>query len=281
MKKENIEYIVKVKKLEELFEILVEIIERNKGQKITSWDKGYLNHLSIKFCFHLSSILKLLPESKLYMPILNAKLFDFSSICVLSRSMIETFIKLLYILKENSDPHLQNLKFLVFEYHSEKKRLNLLKLNNYRMNKAIKELEDQVKELWEKIKENPRFNKFEKRSKETIKGRRAFLFSDEEICNNYNISNEYYNMIFQYLSQYIHPLPFGTKQMTQLSESIDDIYILINPCLDHCINFTHLMIHYYLLSLDNTKFQLSDEMISETELSLYISKKFSEHIFDH
>ncbi len=281
MNKEKIEYIAKVKKLEKLFDILVEIIERNKGQKITSWDKDYLNHLSIKFCFHLSSILKLLPTSKLYIPILDANLFDFSSICVLTRSMIETFMKFLYVLKDKDDPTLHELKFLVLEHHSEKKRLNFLKLNNVTMNDAIKELENEVKKLWEKIKNNPRFDNFTKVSKEIRKGKKAFLFSDEDICNSYNISIDYYKVIFQYLSQYTHPLPFGIKQMSQLSNSIDEIYILLNPDLDYCINFCHLMIHHYLTEVDKTKYPLPDKLKTDMEQSFYITSNFSEITFDH
>jgi len=275
------EYIITVRELEKLFETLVEITERNTGQRITSWDIGYLNHLSIKFCFHLSSILKLLPESKLYTPILNAALFDFSSICVLSRSMIETFLKILYVLKENENHNLQDLKFLVFEYHSEKKRLNLLNLNNVKKKDTIKKLEDETKELWEKIKSNPRFVKFSKISKGIRKGRIAFLFSDEDICNYYNISSDYYKVIFQYLSQYTHPLPFGAKQMSQLSESIDDIQLLLNPDLKYCIVFSHLFIHYYLSEIDKTKYQLSNKLKTDMMQSFYITKNFSKITFDH
>ena len=117
--------------------------------------------------------------------------------------------------------------------------------------------------------------------KKIKKGNKAFLFSDEEICNNFDISIDYYRIIFQYLSQYTHPLPFGVKQMMQLSNSIDEIFTILNPDLDYCITFCHLMIHYFLTEVDISKYNLPDHMKADMDKSMFFSSNYSKITFDH
>jgi uncharacterized protein DUF5677 len=275
LEKDVVKYNNSVLELEALFEVFFKLVERNEGLEINSWEIEYLNGLCVKFSFHLSSILKLLPGSKFYLPIYDISLIDYSSVCVLSRSMIETFFKLLYILMYNEDTSLKAFKHLILEYHSEKKRLILLKYNRFTDNKKFEILDKEVKDLWEKIIGNSQFPNFEKFSKHIKKANRAFLFSDEEICDFYDFSLEYYKMIFQYLSQYIHPMPYGLKQLYKLSESINDIYLLLNTTLTYCIVFVHLMIHYCVDKVDRADFQLPTKLISDIESSFYIIRNFS------
>ncbi len=69
--------------------------------------------------------------------------------------------------------------------------------------------------------------------------------------------------------------------MAQLSHSVDEIYILLNPDLDYCIVFCHLMIQHYLKKVDITKYKISDKLKDDIDQSFYIISNFSKITFDN
>ena len=86
-------------------------VERNARQSLTSKDRLYQHEMYVKFTYHLASILTLERGSTFSCTEPNKTAYDYSSVIVLFRAALETYLAYFYLFSETSDQDERTFRF--------------------------------------------------------------------------------------------------------------------------------------------------------------------------
>lgn len=272
MDKSRINYYNLYQEYEVLMNLSISISENtfNKGCKknveVASW-------LYTKVITHIFSIYKLLPRSPFDNNSKN-EIWDISSIAVLTRTIIDTYYVLYYIGVDEIEESLFDFRLLVFQYHSEHKRLQKIKLMNLDKNK-YQNIELEFSKLKEELIKNEYFNKFDNELKRQIKkGKKAILLTNTEMSDLCGVSKDYYNLIFKDLSSYVHSYPFAINKLSSFragnNVSLDELGLIV----EYSLVYLSLSIRDFISIIpDDIDIKLSKKEMSLIEDRCFLAKK--------
>lgn len=195
---------------------------------------------------HIYSLDKLLPNlSK------QNELWDLSSLSTIARSIIDAYYVMYYIAFDSIEDKQKEFRFLLFQYHSEKSRLEMLK--SIKTEYKLDEIENTVRGLLSELERNKYFAKLDNNVKSEIKkGKKSRLLSNSDISEIVGIDKTYYKLVFNHLSNYVHTFPFAINELSTFragtQRALDDIGLL----LQYVVSYLALCIEGFSL-LDISK----------------------------
>lgn len=228
MKNEIEEYKSRFLDLKKLIDCSEIISNYNAGKKVDS-DLEILSLIFIKNIAHAKSLILLAPKQ----PFNNTEieLWDLSSLAAICRCIIDGYYKFYYIGIEDVDIETKNFRLILWDYHSEYRRLEKLKLIKAEK-KKISQIEKILNEIKGMLLKNSYFMSLNKKLQSNlIDGNKAVLYSNIELSSKIGIDKNYYKAIFMFLSSYIHSLPFSIDQLLNFrannEQSLNQIKIIL------------------------------------------------------
>jgi len=213
-------YIEDLRKLETLY-ALAEKLSNKVFDEVKITKKRELadsTFLFGKITLHLRALLNVLPESK-FSKKDKLKIWDISSLGVLSRALIESYIVFYYLCIEAIPDEERILRFKVWDYNGKKRQADSLKSLGYA---KWKELKTKYKKDWQEIKDavfenlkNHKYNEKElKNLKKRIKeGNNFLLVREEDILKKAGIPKNYYKLAYTLMCQYVHSTSLAVNVM--------------------------------------------------------------------
>ncbi len=239
-------YIRKLNELEFLFNLgekgSNKILEENPTFKHRRMAEG--TFLFSKIFLHILSILRILPQSSFSKGI-SREIWDVSSIAVLSRAVIESYLSFFYLSIDDIPDTERELRFAVWDYYCDKIIVNSVKFINPNSPK-LNEFKIRFTGLWKSFENQ--LNKFlidnSNTEKEVadkikkIKKAKTFLILDKyKILSRAGIGEGYLKVTYNYLSQFIHSTSFALNTM-RFKPSDHELMIIFRMIVEHNINFT-------------------------------------------
>ena len=163
--------------------------------------------LYTRLCVNSVSLLFLLPRNRFARVLFEH--WDFAAVASLARNVFETYLAFYYLCVESVDEDEWNCRWNVFNLHDCLSRRRLFERFGYDTEQVLsfdKDAED--------VRGRLRLNRYfrglsEKKQKLLLKGRNAYLITQDEIINRTNMDANYFRAMYEFLSTQIHGFPMS------------------------------------------------------------------------
>lgn len=210
--------------------------EANSGREVDSWRPEYGSYIFAKVVMHAMSILRLAPD-------LSGEsdesviVWDPSSLAALVRSLIDSYFVFYYVACDEVGEAEEEFRHLLWAYHGEKARLKNLELIKS-TNQKMAGLRAEVDKLRSSITEHPHYKRLSVPDRKAVRqGRYAFLLTNSEICDRAGFSPDHYKSTYDFLSSYIHALPFSLSHLAGFYDDQDALVSIYKMILNHGSTF--------------------------------------------
>lgn len=247
MEKEIHFYIEKVKTYELLVNKAINLSCKTFGKEVDTWEEQIASDLFGRICAISFSLLKLIPESEIHKRINAIKLWDYSSICILSRTLLDSYLIYYHFcidIPENQSE--RDFKKLFWDYYIDFKRIKNLDLMKSQHPDLIKIKERNANEL-QIIKSNAYFNSLSDGIKRKIENCDIFQIpNNTEIAIKAGFEADFYKSTYDYLSRYVHSDSYCIDQIAIFKAGTEDAYRLIGTVLYYLIIIMSLSIRDFV-----------------------------------
>lgn len=255
-------YAETVETLENLFKFALKLSKDTHGRNVETRREEVASFIFAKIGLHTHSILRLTPRSSYNTPDKELEVWDNTSIAVIARALIEAYYTFYYMAVDEIDQDEIDFRFVLWDYHSENRRLGKLQAIGSK-HPDLKQLEKDVEELKKAVERHFHLNKIDKsRHKKILKGDVPTLLTNKKIAEKAGIDPNYHEATYNYLSSYIHTFPFSVSQISSI-ENTDQILELINVILDECTGYLCFAIRDFVKLFPDQKVYMV-ESIQET-----------------
>ncbi len=193
-------YLEKVKTYELLINKAMNLSCKTFGKEVDTWEEQIASDLFGRICAIGFSLLKLIPESEIHKRINAIELWDYSSICILSRTLLDSYLIYYHFcidIPENQSE--RDFKKLFWDYYIDYKRIKNLDLMKSQHPDLIKIKERNADEL-QMIKSNSYFNSLSEGIKRKIENCDIFQIpNNTEIATKAGFEAEFYKSTYDYL----------------------------------------------------------------------------------
>lgn len=242
------------------------------GREVSSQREEYGSHIFGKICVTGIAILKLLPKSVFYSSPKDLQIWDISSVCILARSLIDTYNIFHYLIIQEVDNVELEFRFVVWNLHSEAERLKMLELSKSKSEKLAKIRQD-IEGFKVKLKNNKFYQRLDlKEQRKYYSGEKGVFLKNTDISRNAGINPDYYKSIYKYLSQYVHTYPFSISQITQFNASDTESQKLFEPIIEYSTGYLGLSIRDFLKIFPDQSVNIPPEITQIIEDREYIMK---------
>jgi len=238
------DYLEQLKKLEFLYSKSFELSDNTAGRKGITRKQEIADLIFAKIILTARAILKLLPNSLFYYDEENYEIWDFSSVAVLARALLEAYLIFYYLCIDDISDIEYEFRYKLWQYHSEKERERMLKyrgVSGTRMTNLSRKVED----LKNDVINAESFKKLERREKKQAL-RNGITLKKIQIVKRAGVSENYYNTVYSYLSNYAHTSSFSISQLRQFKTYDEESINLLKVFTDYCIAFLSFSIRDYV-----------------------------------
>lgn len=252
MATEKEKYLKSLDDLEFITSIAWNISVDTQGRQVDNWNTAYSSIILGKLCLHAHAVLQLMPNldsSNRY----EIVTWDISSIATIVRALIESYYVFYYLGVDSVTEDELELRNLLWMYHSEKQRLDMLKMINSN-NPIVKQIEKGIEELKQKFKKNTYYQTLSSsRKSKIVSGKIGILHSNSELSRRAGINPDYYKSNFNYLSAYVHAFPYAYSQLNLFRAGDDESLHIIRTNIDLCIGYICHAIRDFLKIMPDQK----------------------------
>lgn len=165
-------------------------------------------------------------------------LWDLSSVCAISRCIIEVYDVLEYIVVNNISEDERKFRISVWEMHSMHRRLRILSCIKSEAS-DVKSMREREIYLRNQIISDEYYQKLGKREKEKIISgdAPAFLISQKERNLRNGINHEYHNSATMMLSQHVHTFPMSVEQLNFFKAGTEDAIRMTSSAIKYSLGF--------------------------------------------
>lgn len=260
-------YLEKVKTYELLINKAMNLSCKTFGKEVDTWEEQIASDLFGRICAIGFSLLKLIPESEIHKRINAIELWDYSSICILSRTLLDSYLIYYHFcidIPENQSE--RDFKKLFWDYYIDYKRIKNLDLMKSQHPDLIKIKERNADEL-QMIKSNSYFNSLSEGIKRKIENCDIFQIpNNTEIATKAGFEAEFYKSTYDYLSRYVHSDSYCIDQIAIFKAGSEDAYHLIGTVLYYLIIIMSLSIREFVKICPEMQNQI-DDFIKEVILA--------------
>ncbi len=259
MEKEIHVYIEKVKTYELLVNKAMNLSCKTFGKSVETWEEQIASDLYGRICAISFSLLKLIPESEIHKRINAVELWDYSSICILSRTLLDSYlIYYHYCIDIPGNESEREFKKMFWDYYIDFKRIkNLELMKSQHPDLAVIKARN-AKEC-QTIKANIYFNSLSDGIKRKIDNCEIFQIpNNTEIASKAGFETGFYKSTYDYLSRYVHSDSYCIDQIAIFKAGSDDAYHLIGTVLYYLIIILSLSIRDFVKICPEMQNQIDD-----------------------
>jgi len=239
-------YLKDLRTLETLYKTAMKLSLITTGREVNTWRESYGSHIFSKICLTGIAILKLLPKRAFNMAPVDLEIWDISSVCILARSLIDTYNVFHYLIIEKVDKDELEFRFVLWNLHDVSERIKGLELMKSKRSE-MNNLKQNLQNLREKLKNNNFYQKIDsKKQKDFIKGDKGIFLTNAKISENAGINPNYYRVAYKYLSQYVHTYPFSISQMAKFRAVDSESLALLHGVVGYCTGYLSVSIRDFL-----------------------------------
>lgn len=184
--------------------------------------------LFTRLCGASISLLLLLPRNRLARATIDH--WDYAAVAALARQVVETYFAFFYLCVDRVSEEEWQCRWNVFNLHDCMSRIRLfeaLKISS----DDVKGFEQQLEELRNRLKKNKYFSSLDdRRQRELLRGRSAYLLSQDEIIARLGADTAHFRGLYQFMSAHVHTLPLsfyriGEERGRGLENRVEKDYI--------------------------------------------------------
>ncbi len=231
-------YIEALEKYKSLVSECTKTSQKFAGIKSPTNQHFHASVLFTKICTTAISLTLVLPENKTSTR--HKEHWDFSAAASLARSIIECYFIFYYLCIERINTEEWYCRWNILNLHDCTARYRLfLRLEE---TESAKQFNTQAEELRQRLRTNNYFLSLSDGSqKEFLKGRKAFLLTQDDIAARIGIEKNIFRGIYEFLSAQIHSLPLSFYRMGDgsrgrgIHSEVEERYTEI--CVSYAIDF--------------------------------------------
>lgn len=211
-----------------------------------TWEQMMASIAFSKMALTSASILRLMPNNPFSSQALGFQFWDLGSICSLSRNLVEIGLTMHYLLLPAVNDDERKLRRQVWEYHGQLERVKIIRLASPGA-QTFRDMEEQAGRQRTSLLASACFQNLpQDLRKRIIRGERAKLLTNEEICDYAGISPNFYAAMFKYGSNHTHSSPYSFSLMDRLDPSTGHGFEAVNIALTIGVGFLAVGIRDYL-----------------------------------
>lgn len=263
-------YLEKVKTYEFLVNKAMNLSCKTYGKEVDAWEKQIASDLFGRICAIGFSLLKLIPESEIHISTNAVKVWDYSSICILSRSLLDSYlIYYHYCIDIPENESEREFKKMFWDYYIDFKRIkNLDLIKSQHPDLAV--IKERNANEFQNINANIYFNSFSNGIKRKIESCEIFQIpNNTEIATKAGFEADFYKSTYDYLSRYVHSDSYCIDQIAIFKAGTEDAYHLIGTILYYLIIIMSLSIRDFIKicpELENNIDDFIKEVIKGSEI---------------
>lgn len=206
--------------------------------EVDTWEEQIASDYFGTLCAKGHSILKLIPNLNNTAYEKNAVIWDYTSICTLTRNIIDTYLLFYHFCIDiPNDKNEREFKQIFWNYYLNYKRIKNLELINSE-NKELKKLKSKIELDKDNLLKYQFFlNLPDNLKKKILKCQIFQIPNNEEIAAKAGFSKEFYKSTYDYLSRYTHSDSFCLDQIAIFHAGNDSSIRLISTVLQYMIIF--------------------------------------------
>lgn len=238
-----------MKEIDDLQFLAEQILEISIGMqgRDTTWRSEQASLVFAKIGATALTLLKNIPGSPYFTPVGKFALWDLSAVVSLCRTHIETYYVLCYLRHEPGDPLQREFQQLLWEYHEEFERFEMMaatipdakSLPSIKEELAARRVRLETSSIFQSLKLGHRRELVEE-------GKKFKLESAIELSRRAGISENYYRGQYKYCSTYTHCAPFSISQLGAFRADSHDATELFNMPVRLAVAYSALAIRDFL-----------------------------------
>lgn len=206
-------YLESIANLKHVTDVAAKLSMETHGRTVDSWRVQYGSYIFTKLCLHALALLQLRPEVGVPRTANELTVWNIPSVAVIARAIMDSYYVFFYLAIDECTEEELEFRHLLWHYHGEKQRLDMLKLIKS-TNPCIVQLKKDVDILKARLVESSFYKSLDANLQRKIrKGERGVLLSNTQLSKRAGIDPNYYKATFNYLSQYVHTYPFAATQL--------------------------------------------------------------------
>jgi len=231
-------YLQHLHQIEKLIEYAFDIFGQISG-KVAQTDREYYGEIIFrKATAHAISLRNILPTGLIPKKPNSQEIWDISTACGISRSIIEAFDMLFFTAIEDIETDEREFRLIYTNLHGVNQTLEMsdtMKSTNQNINFYT----SKRNELHNEIIKHPFFRKIDKKTKSDIKKLkfRPFYIPQKIRNERAGINHNYYQAAKMFLSSHTHTHPFSINQISKFKAGDEDSLRLISAPLQYSISF--------------------------------------------
>lgn len=208
-----------------LLDLVYQVAQALEGKKASDSRLPNCQQLALKLFFHCSSIYSLMQGTKLPVPKpKGAFFFDFGSIVILSRAVIETYITMFEVFFEpttEDDKEFRHALWLLSGFILREKYAP----STSEFQKEYDESREQIQEMRERIKTTEAYKSLtQKQKKDVLNGKRRRTW--DQVAKNAGFGEITIRQIYAFQSSYVHADGLSGTQITTAKTKDEQIEVI-------------------------------------------------------
>ncbi|MEO6882589.1 MAG: DUF5677 domain-containing protein [Bacteroidia bacterium] len=261
----HFEFTIATAKLDLLIKTAIEIGNRMKGKQFPENSPIYYSEgLGQKIINHILSVRNLLNGYQFsYGEILFAPKLDYSSIFVLTRAALETYLALNYVFIAENNETLKQFRFLCWDLAGYIERKDMTATTEE--DKIKKQVEaEAIATIKRELAENPIFKLLEQHDqKKALKGEWRLNFKWHDLAMKAGFSEAFFRQQYKFLCCYAHASRLSVIQIQQ-NKTIEQQKEMVISAIDtllmvlakHMYDYIEIMPELKEIKNDMTKYQI-------------------------
>lgn len=247
-----------------------------QGREVATRELEVASWVFAKIISHAMATFNMAPKGPLGDPTPDQEFWDVSSMAVLVRAEMDAYYTLFYVALDKVDPEMREFRWLLWDHHSELRRLEKLRLIGS-ISPELQKLDSQVKSMAEEVTSHSIYKRQHPSvQKKLRKGDLGIFATNTDLSKRAGIDPAYYKSVFMFLSSYVHAHPFSMNQLAAFRAGAEESLHVIGLVLRYAAVYLALAIRDFLVLLPDQKGALSTEVKDLIELWCGVAKDFSE-----
>jgi hypothetical protein len=195
----------------------------------------------------------------------------------LARAQIDAYYVFFYIAVEDVDLKLKEFRWLIWDFHSESRRLKKLQLIGSVL-PAVNETEILVGELKTKLMEHDVYQSLEPHVQKRLRNAKEGIFSSNtELSSKAGIDEAYYKNVFMFLSSYVHSHPFSIEQLTAFRAGEEESLRLLKVVIEYTSIYLCLSLRDFVKLVPSANNYINQDTQDIIDIWVGVVNDFSEY----
>ena len=229
-------------------------------KEVDTRDLEAASRIFAKVISHARAVLLLAPKSPAGIDAPKQELWDLSSMATLCRALIDSYYVFFYIAVDKVDESTKEFRWILWDYHSESRRLKKLQLIGSTL-PAVAEIEENVERLKERLINHEVYKVLDPADQKRLRKPAEGIFAtNSDLSVRAGIDEDYYKNTFMFLSSYVHSHPFSIEQLTEFRAGEDGSLNSLKIVIEYTSIYLSLTLRDFTTLVPEVSKDIDEEM---------------------